>query len=270
MIPRDESLRELYAARFQDQSVVDRYHLRPAYPPEVFAILQELMIDEPRVVLDVGCGPGTITRALLDAAERIDAVDISLRMLEQARTSPGGNSPKIRWLLGRAEEVALEPPYALITAGRSLHWLDWGVALPRFAHLLTPRGVLAIVYAKEQNSPWHQELREMTSHYSTRSRSSSRESMIAQLENAHLFQRLGERTTAPMTQHQPIEDYIAGQHSRSDFSLNRMPVEQAERFDAEARAILSPFASKGVLTVEIVGQILWGKPLSGQTKKEEA
>jgi hypothetical protein len=24
------------AGRFQDQSVVDRYHLRPAYPPETF------------------------------------------------------------------------------------------------------------------------------------------------------------------------------------------------------------------------------------------
>lgn len=261
MIPRDESLRELYATRFQDQSVVDRYHLRLAYPPEVFAILQELIVDEPRVVLDVGCGPGTITHTLLDAAERIDAVDISLQMLEQARTLPGGNSPKIRWLLGRAEDVALEPPYALITAGRSLHWLDWGVALPR--------GVLAIVYAKEQNSPWQQEWREMINHYATRFQFSSRESMIAQLENAHLFQQLGEHTTAPMTQQQPMEDYLAGQHSRSDFSLDRMPGEQAERFDAEARALLAPFASKGVLTVEVVGQVLWGKPLSGQTEKEE-
>jgi hypothetical protein len=36
------------AGRFQDQSVVDRYHLRPAYPPETFTILNELIVDEPR------------------------------------------------------------------------------------------------------------------------------------------------------------------------------------------------------------------------------
>jgi len=35
--------------RFQDQSVVDRYHLRPTYSPETFTILNELIVDEPRV-----------------------------------------------------------------------------------------------------------------------------------------------------------------------------------------------------------------------------
>ena len=178
MSSSDESLREQYAARFQDPSVVARYHLRPAYPPEVFAILRELLVDEPRAILDVGCGPGMITRGLLAGAERIDAVDLSPQMLEQARTLPGGNSPKIRWLLGRAEDVALEPPYALITAGRSLHWLDWDVALPRFAQLLTARGVLAIVQTREQNAPWHQRWREILSHYRTNYHSRHIEMML--------------------------------------------------------------------------------------------
>lgn len=262
MIPPDEALRQQDAARFQDQSVVDRYHLRPAYPPEVFTRLQELMVDEPRAVLDVGCGPGPIALGLLDVAERIDAVDLSPQMLAQARTSPGGQSPKIRWLLGRAEEVALEPPYTLVTAGRSLHWMDWNVVLPRFARLVTPRGVLAMVQTREQHSPWGQELREMSSCYSARTGIWHQE-MIEQLERAHLFQRLGEYTTAPMTQRQSIEAHIARQHSRSGFSLDQMPVEQAERFDAEARALLSPFADQEMLTLEIVGHIVWGKPLSG-------
>lgn len=265
MLPHDKAQRTQYAARFQDQSVVERYHLRAAYPSEVFTRLRELIVDEPRAVLDVGCGPGTLARALLDSAERIDAVDISPQMLEQARTLPGGDSPKLRWLLGRAEEIELDPPYALITAGRSLHWMDWGVVLPRFARLLTPRGVLAIVQAREQNAPWHQELRELTSRYATRSRSRQRE-MIVHLEQAHLFQRLGAYMTSPMTQQQSIEDYIAGQHSRSDFSLDHMPAEQAERFDSEARTLITPFATNGMLTREIVGLVVWGKPLGGQTE----
>jgi trans-aconitate methyltransferase len=268
MHPDSTPLREKFAARFQDQSVVDRYHLRAAYPPEVFTILSELLIDELRTVLDVGCGPGPIARSLLDYAERIDAVDISPQMLARARTLPGGASPKIRWLLGRAEDVELEPPYALITAGRSLHWLDWNIVLPRFARLLAPHGVLAIVHAGEHNSPWRQELREITGRYSARPRSWHNE-MVAQLERAHLFQRLGERMTAPVIQQQTIEDYIAGQHSRSGFSLDLMSADQAERFDAEARALLSPFAPAGVLTLKIVGQVVWGKPLNGLAESEE-
>lgn len=269
MIHHSEAQRKQYARRFQDQSVVDRYHLRPVYPPEVFTLLKSLIGDEPRAVLDVGCGPGPLARGILNDAERVDAVDLSPQMLELARTLPGGQSPKIRWLLGRAEEVALEPPYALIMAGRSLHWLDWDVALPRFARLLTPHGVLAMVQTREQHSPWHQQLRELTSRYSARSESWRRD-MIAQLERAHLFQRLGEYTTAPMTEHHSIDEYIGRQHSRSGLSLDQMSVEQAGRFDAEARALLSPFASQDMLTLEIIGHIVWGKPLSGQMEKDEA
>jgi SAM-dependent methyltransferase len=102
------------AGRFQDQSVVDRYHLRPAYPPETFTILNELIVDEPRAVLDVGCGTGNVARPLTEYVEHIDAVDLSLPMLERARMLPGGDSPKIRWLHGRAEDVETQPPYALV------------------------------------------------------------------------------------------------------------------------------------------------------------
>src|SRR5260370_19230911 len=127
MISRPESLGEQFSARFQDQSVVDRYHLRPLYPPETFTFLNELLVDEPRTVLDVGCGPGNVARNLLDYAERIDPVDISRPMLERARTLPAVDSPEIRWLHGRAEDVDVQPPYALVTAGDSLHGMDWGV-----------------------------------------------------------------------------------------------------------------------------------------------
>jgi hypothetical protein len=51
---KPDFLGEQFAARFQDQSVVDRYHLRATYPPETFHILADLMVDEPRAVLDVG------------------------------------------------------------------------------------------------------------------------------------------------------------------------------------------------------------------------
>ena len=60
---------------------MDRYHLRPAYPPETFALLNELIVDELRVVLDVGCGPGNVARPMAEYVERVDAVDISLPML---------------------------------------------------------------------------------------------------------------------------------------------------------------------------------------------
>ena len=42
------------------------------------------------------------------------------------------------------ETAPLDPPYALVTAGESLHWMAWEVVLPRFAAALVPGGLLAI------------------------------------------------------------------------------------------------------------------------------
>jgi ubiquinone/menaquinone biosynthesis C-methylase UbiE len=263
MIRRPESLGEQYAARFQDQSVVDRYHLRPIYPPETFALLGELIVDEPRAVLDVGCGPGNVARPLAEYAERIDAVDISLPMLARAREMPGGASPKIRWLHGRAEEVELQPPYALITAGESLHWMDWGMVLPRFAQLLTPHGALAIVSTEEQSVPWREGYLQIIRRFSNNPNYKPID-MIAEFEKYQLFQKQGERVTVPVPLRQTIEDYTAAQHARSSLSLDTMTTEQATAFDAEMTALLAPFAREGLITVQVVGRVVWGKPLAGK------
>lgn len=253
------------AERFQDQSVVDRYHLRPTYPPETFTILNELIVDEPRVVLDVGCGTGNVARPLADYVERIDAVDFSLPMLERARTLPGGDSPKICWLHGRAEDVETQPPYALITAGESLHWMEWGVVLPRFAQWLSPHGVLAIAYIGDIEDwpvPWRDGYRQIVRRFSNNPAYQPFD-WIAELVKERLFQKLGERQTAPVSVKQTVEDYIAAQHARSTLSLDTMTAEQAAQFDREMQALLLPFAQDGLLTFSVVGGITWGKPKSG-------
>lgn len=262
MLSRPESLGEQYAARFQDQSVVERYHLRPTYPSETFTFLNDLIVDEPRAVLDVGCGPGNVARNLLTYAERIDAVDISRPMLERARELPGGASPKIRWLHGRAEDVALQPPYALITAGDSLHWMDWGVILPRFAQLLTPRGMLAIVHVEELVS-WREGYQNIVRRFSNNPGYKPVD-IIAEFTKYQLFQKHGERVSAPVSWRQTIEDYTAAQHARSALSLDTMTVEQAAQFDTEMRALLTPYAHDGFVTMQIRGGVTWGKPLTGE------
>lgn len=263
MISRPESLGEQYAARFQDQSVVDRYHLRPTYPPETFALLNDLIVDEPRAVLDVGCGPGNVARPLAEYVERVDAVDVSLPMLARAREMPGGASPKIRWLHGRAEDVELQPPYALITAGESLHWMDWGVVLPRFAQLLTPRGVLAIVHVEEQAVPWREGYVQIVRRFSNNPNYRPVD-IIAEFEKYQLFQKQGEQVTAPAPLRQTIADYTAAQHARSALSLATMTAEQAAQFDAEMATLLAPFAQDGWITVQVTGRVAWGKPLAGK------
>lgn len=262
MVSRPEWLGEWHAARFQDQSVVDRYHLRPTYPAETFEILNNLIVDEPRHVLDVGCGPGNLARPLAAYVERVDAVDISPPMLARARMLPGGDSPKIRWLLGRAEDVELLPPYALITAGDSIHWMEWDVVLPRFAGLLTPRGMLAIAHVEYGSPlPWYDGYLALTKRFSNNPNYVPID-LIAELEKRRLFQKQGEAVTAPEPLRQPIGEFIAAQHARSSLSLDTMTSEQAARFDREMRELLLPFAQDDCVTMQITGRVVWGKPLA--------
>jgi len=62
-------------------------------------------------VLDLGCGPGTDLAwfAARYPGRRYAGIDVSPRMLEKARTLPGGDHPALRWILGATEDVERLP-----------------------------------------------------------------------------------------------------------------------------------------------------------------
>ena len=260
MQPKPDFWGKQFATRFQNQNVVDRYHLRAKYPPETFRILANLITDEPRVLLDAGSGTGDVARHMLDYAERIDAVDISIPMMERGKALPGGDSPKIRWLHGAIEDISLSPPYALVTTGQSLHWMDWGIVLPRFARLLTPHGMLAVVDVEVVPTTGSEDLLKIIRRFSTNPHYQPVD-IIEELEKRQLFQKEGESSTAPVPFEQSVEDQIEGFHSQSSLSRDHMTPENAAAFDAEMRELLNLHAQDGKITIQVYSHIVWGKPL---------
>lgn len=253
-------LRSEFAAQFSDASVAVHYHLRPPYPEEVFTILTNLIVDSPREVLDVGTGTGEIARRLIDVVDRVDAVDPSVAMIEMGREMPGGRSAKISWITGFAEDAPLATTYALITAGASLHWMNWDIVLPRFRDVLTKRGVLAIVDNEVVEVPWQQQLSEIISRYST-NREYRPFNLVEELEQRNLFRVVGRVRTAPLPYVQQATEFVASFHARNGFSLDRMTPEAASEFDQAALRIVSSYASNaGQLELQIVGEVVWGIP----------
>ena len=257
--PRPEHLGRAYAERFRDQSVVDAYHFRAPYPEETFDILVSLLTDEPRAVLDVGSGSGDIARRLVDRVERVDAVDFSLPMIEKGKTLPNGTHPRLRWIYGPAEEAPLDPPYALITAGQSMHWMDWDMVLPRFRTALTPHGSVVLV-GIEGKLPWDDEIRPIIKRYSTNPRYQQVD-VIAEWKARTLFEKGGEKVTAPVYFAQPLDTYIESFHGRSSLSREQMGSEAAAAFDNEMREVIIKYLADEIVGGEIYATIVWGRPV---------
>jgi SAM-dependent methyltransferase len=245
---------------FQDSSVVNAYAARPPYPDAAFDILASLLVDGPNKMLDVGCGTGFVARRMVGRVARIDAVDISRKMIDQGRTLPNGDAASLRWIIGSAESAPLDPPYALITAGDSLHWMEWAVALPRFATLLAPGGYLAILGVGQLPTSWDDELLPLIRQFSTIQNYHSL-NLVAELESRGLFQVSGRQTTAPVPFTQPLDTYIESFHGRASFSRERMNTHDSEAFDDRVRTLVSRYSPRNV-TLQVVTEVVWGKPLA--------
>ena len=250
-----------YGAQFADDSVVAAYRFRPPYPSQVVDILAGLMVAGHGNILDAGCGSGDLALPLLQIAERIDAVDPSVAMLAAARARPSGDDPRMRWIAGCMEDVPLDPPYALVTTGESLHWMDWPVVIRRFRELLVPGGHLAIVNRVEQRSAWADDLQRLIDRHST-NRDYQPYDLIQELEQRGLFRSVGNERTESLPFTQSIDDYIESIHSRNGFSRDRMTTASAGEFDRAVREHLERYATNGAVTLHISGSIVWGEPIA--------
>jgi SAM-dependent methyltransferase len=245
---------------FEDATVVRNYRYRQPYPQETFEILEGLLV-EPRTVLDAGAGTGALTIGMARFARRVDAVDPSAAMLREARQTSSAGSERIRWILGTAEEAPLEPPYGLVTAGASIHWMDPDVVMPRFRESLAPGGLLAIVnsesiYAQQE---WRDEFIALIQAFSPINHHLEFVDLVRTLETSGHFVRDGNRATAPVPYEQSLDDYLAMLSSTSSLSRPTLG-SRADDFERGVRATLVRHNIPSI-RAELVGEVVWGRPL---------
>lgn len=123
---------------------------RVPYPAELaVALAAELGLDGRGDLLDLGCGPGSLTLLLAGRFERVTGVDADPDMLaEGRRRATAAGTGNIRWVRSRAEELpAGLGPFRLVTLAQSFHWMEQARVATLVHGIREPGGAVAHVHA---------------------------------------------------------------------------------------------------------------------------
>jgi trans-aconitate 2-methyltransferase len=111
---------------------------------------------DPSSVVDLGCGPGPLTRLLADRwpTATVRGVDSSPDMVEAAQELAVDG--RVEFVVGDIATWQPDRPVDVLVANAALHWVPGHVdLLPRFADALAPGGVLAFQVPDNFTEPSH-------------------------------------------------------------------------------------------------------------------
>ncbi len=117
-------------------------------------LLARVAAEAPKLVYDLGCGAGNVTRLLAERwpGARVVGVDSSAAMLEKARME----APGIAWVQADLATWRPEAPADVIYSNAALHWLDNHRALfPALIGALAPGGTLAVQMPRNHGAASH-------------------------------------------------------------------------------------------------------------------
>jgi SAM-dependent methyltransferase len=135
---------------------------RAPYAPRLFERIALLCkLDATSRVLDLGCGPGQIAIALAPFVGHVIGIDPEPRMLDAARAA----APAIEWICGSSYDLPALRELALVTMGRSFHWMDRRATLVQLDQMVARGGAVALIADDHPDVPanaWHAAFKAIT------------------------------------------------------------------------------------------------------------
>ena len=145
MSPRPESTARRYGKVF-DEIAAEYDRHRPAYPDNLIdQACQVAGIGSGDRVLEVGCGSGQLTRALLARGLHVTAVEPGQNLIALARRNLDG-AGAVEFVNAQFEDAPLpREQFQAVFSASAFHWVDPEVSWQKAADVLVPGGTLALL-----------------------------------------------------------------------------------------------------------------------------
>jgi SAM-dependent methyltransferase len=243
---------------------------RFAYPPQLADALRDaLSLDGTGRLLDVGCGPGPLTRLLAPLFAEAVGIDADAAMVAEAAARAPANA---RFVHMRAEALPGGlGTFRAATFAQSFHWMDQHVVAAKVFELLEPGGTCVLVSATthqgEGNVP-RDEIVALVKSYLGPVRRAGRGLLpedppwhVPEAFDAAGFAELIELEVPAGQVHERSEDdIVASIHSQSSAAPHLFG-ERREEFERELRALLRAASPEGRFheRARDVGLRIWRK-----------
>lgn len=248
---------------------------RPPYPPQLIKdIAAHFSLDGKGRLLDLGCGPGTLTLPLSHYFESVLAIDIDASMIEEAgriqKSFSSFRRSDIEWRVMAAEDVSAGPgTFRLVTAGSSFHWMNRDLVLRKVKEMLAPGCGIALVGGisgwLDGPEDWHGTVSEVIRRYlGDRRRAGA--GLATHMEGERFEETLarnGWRVELNRDYPQLLEwdiDSILGQLWSSSYANRRLFGERVSEFESDLRAYLLDLRPDGVFRETCVFGLVCGRP----------
>ena len=237
------------------QSAVPYYErYRLGYPERLIARVVALLGLEPGdAVLDLGCGPGSLSVPFARAGLAVTAADPEPEMLVAAEIAADeAGVPLKLWRGGSYDLTPDMGPYRLVSIGRAFHWMDRLATLAVLDKIITPGGAVAFFHDAHPVLPenvWFKTLCKIGDKYgrAAQKHSGERKALGHRRYEPFLYQSAFTRLDGlSVTIRKPInEDEIVGRaFSQSTSSPEKLGA-QANAFEAELRDSLRALSPDG-------------------------
>ncbi len=209
---------------------------RPGYPDEAVAVLRDdvgIAAGTTVCDLEVAAGTGKLTRRLLELGASVVAVEPVDAMRDQLRVAV----PDADAMEGHAESIPLpDGSVDVVTVAQAFHWFDAPAALAEIGRILTPGGVLAILWnERDETTAWVAEMSRLIRWHERTVSRYQHVDWAAVVAEAQRFTPLQERS---FRWEQPMTRDLLADRVRSISYIAVMPSSERERLAAEVSALV--------------------------------